>query len=130
MRTTARETAFKIVFASRFDGGDMGELKRALIKAEKLTDDDREYLDRLLKIIAEREEELLKLIDERSKSFPEAGLFLADKSILIVALAEILYMDDVPAVVSASEAANIASKYSTPKSADFISGILSEVIKK
>ena len=130
MRTAARESAFKIIFASRFDGGDTDELKRALIKAEKLTADDVGYLDRLLSILKEREGELLTLIDERSRSFPEARLFPADKSALLIALAEILYMDDVPAAVSANEAANIASKYSTPKSADFISGILAEVIKK
>ena len=129
MRTAARETAFKITFASRFDV-DTGDLKRALVKADKLTDDDKEFVDRLLKIIDERGEELLKLVDERSKSFPESRLFPADKSILLIALAEILYMDDVPAAVSCNEAANIASKYSTPKSADFISGILSEVVKK
>ena len=38
-------------------------------------------------------------------------------------------MDDIPFAVSLNEAANIASKYSSEKSASFISGILSGVKK-
>ena len=50
-----------------------------------------------------------------------------DKSVLLVALAEIIHMADIPYAVSINEAANIASKYSSEKSASFVSGILSEV---
>lgn len=129
MRTKAREVAFQVVFASRFGGADKG-LKNALCKKEKLTKDDIEYCDKVLSIIDEKEEEFSSIIDERSLAFPESRLFPADKSILLVALAEILYMDDIPRAVTINEGANIASKYSSEKSASFISGILSEVEKK
>ncbi|MDE7301671.1 MAG: transcription antitermination protein NusB, partial [Clostridia bacterium] len=46
---------------------------------------------------------------------------------LMISLAEILYIDDIPDKVSMNEAANIASKYSSEKSATFITGILSAV---
>lgn len=130
MRTMAREAAFKVVFASRFTGEFDGKLEKMLEKTEHLNKDDGEYVDRVLAIIAGHEDELLKIIDEHSLAFPEAHLFPADKSILLVALAEIKYMDDIPNVVSVNEAANISSKYSSAKSASFISGILSEIIKE
>lgn len=130
MRTTARETAFKLIFASRFTGEIDGGLEKSFKKTEHLTEDDGEYVDRVLKIISEHEEEFLKIIDEYSIDFPESGIFPADKSILLVALAEIKYMDDIPNIVSVNEAANISSKYSSAKSASFISGILSEIIKE
>ena len=41
-----------------------------------------------------------------------------------------MFIPDIPSAVSVNEAANIASKYSSEKSASFISGILSEVIKE
>ncbi len=129
MRTTAREAAFKIVFASRFTGAEDEELKRALIKADKLDGDDCGYLDRVLTAVFLHERELLDIIDGYSRDFPESRLYPADKSIFLIALAEIKYMDDIPDVVSLNEAANIASKYSSAKSASFISGILSEIIK-
>ncbi len=129
MRTTAREAAFKIVFASQFTGAEDEELKRALIKADKLDGDDCGYLDRVLTAVFSHERELLDIVDGYSRDFPESRLYPADKSIFLIALAEIKYMDDIPDVVSLNEAANIASKYSSAKSASFISGILSEIIK-
>ena len=130
MRTTARETAFKIIFASRFNGTIDDKLCSALEKAANLTSDDMEYVEKVISIVKEHEDEFLKIIDEKSKFFPQSRLFAADKSLLILALAEILYMPDIPNVVSVNEAANIASVYSTPKSADFISGILADVLKE
>ncbi len=128
MRTTARETAFRIIFASRFNESDNG-LTRSLYKTEKLTDDDTAYCDKVLAIVKKHEQEFTGVLDKLSKDFPQSRIFPADKSILLVALAEIKYMDDIPAPVSINEAANIASKYSSEKSATYISGILAEAVK-
>lgn len=128
MRTKAREVAFQVVFASRFGEVEKG-LKSALYKKENLNKDDIEYCDKVLSLVAEHEKEFARIIDERSVAFPETRLFPADKSVLLVALAEILHMADIPHAVSVNEAANIASKYSSEKSASFVSGILSEVKK-
>lgn len=130
MRTKAREVVFEVVFASRFTGGIDSGLKAALFKNEKLNKEDTDYAERVLALIGEHEAEFAEIIDKRSLAFPETRLFPADKSILFVALAEIKYMNDIPAVVSVNEAANIASKFSSPKSASFISGILADVIKE
>lgn len=129
MRAKAREVVFQVVFASRFSDGIDYNLKKALARNEKLTENDIAYADRILSVIDEHKEEFGKLVDERSYAFPGSGIFPADLSILFVALAEILYTDDIPDAVSVNEAANIASKYSSGKSASFISGILSEVIR-
>ncbi len=129
MRTTARETVFKILFSSQFND-DIKELKNSLYKIEKLNKNDTEYCDQILNTVASNREKLIKIIDERSKLFPQVRMFPADRSIILIALAEIMFIPDIPSAVSVNEAANIASKYSSEKSASFISGILSEVIKE
>lgn len=126
MRTQARETLFKLLYSSQFsDGGIDGELKDTLYKNDSLDSDDIAYCERILNIVEEHSEEFIKIIDERSVAFPEKRVFRADKSILLIGLAEIKYCDDIPLKVSLNEAANIASKYSSEKSASFITGILS-----
>lgn len=127
MRTTAREVLFKIVFASQFN--EIGELKNALFKAEKLDDNDKNYCEDLLKIIDEHRAEFAEIINSKSRLFPELSLFPADRSVLFIALAEMKYYN-IPVAVSINEAANISSKYSSEKSASFVSGILSEVGKE
>lgn len=127
MRTVARETIFKLLYASQFGDSIDGELKTALYRAGELSADDIAYADRVLSVIEEHGRELLELLDKHSLSFPEKRIFPADKSILLIGFAEILYCDDIPDKVTMNEAANIASKYSSAKSATFITGILSAV---
>ena len=129
MRTNARETAFKILFSAQFNE-EIEDTRRAVINLEKLEENDVAYCNAILKSVIEHKIELTKVIDEHSRIFPESRLFPADRSILLIAIAEILYFDDIPSVVSANEAANIASKYSSEKSATFISGIISEIIRE
>ena len=127
MRTIARETLYKLLYASQFNEGVDGDLKTALYKANELNSDDISYCDRVLRIIQEHNSEFLEMLDKHSISFPEKRIFPSDKSILMIGFAEILYCDDIPDKVSMNEAANIASKYSSPKSATFITGILSAI---
>lgn len=128
MRTKARETLFKILFSSQFVQLVDKSFRLGLYRAGELNEDDVKYCDRVLSLIEEHSADISSLIDKKSLAFPEARLFPADRSVLFIAIAEILYCDDVPDKVAASEAANIASRYSSEKSASFISGILSAVI--
>ncbi len=127
MRTVARETLFKLLFSSQFNDEADDNFKQALYKADKLSDDDIAYCERIFSLIAAHGEEILKEIDKRSTLFPEKRIFPADRSILTIAICEIMYCDDIPDKVSMNEAADIASKYSSAKSASFITGILSSV---
>lgn len=128
MRTKARETLFKILFSSQFVQPVDKSFRLGLYRAGELNEDDVKYCDRVLSLIEEHSADISSLIDKKSLAFPEARLFPADRSVLFIAIVEILYCDDVPDKVAASEAANIASRYSSEKSASFISGILSAVI--
>lgn len=129
MRTKARETLFKILFSSQFVTPVDRSFHSGMYKAGELNEDDVRYCDRILSLVEEHGEEISAIIDSKSHAFPEARLFPADRSALFIAIAEILYCDDVPDKVSVSEAANIASRYSSEKSASFISGILASVIE-
>ena len=125
MRSKARECAFKVIFASEFGGG---ESRRAVYRAEELDEEEKEYADRLVGIVGEHRKEFSEILDKYSIDFSEKRMFPADRSVLLTALAEIYYVEDVPAVVSIDEAVGLAKKYSTEKSAGFVNGILASVI--
>ena len=129
MRTNAREAAFKILFSAQFND-EYEYTKRSVIRFENLDENDIEYCNNIVNSVTEHKDKLTKIIDEHSRLFPESRIFPADRGILLIAIAEILYFDDIPSAVSVNEAANIASKYSSGKSASFISGILSEIIRE
>ena len=52
-----------------------------------------------------------------------------DLSILRLAAAEIIYMDDIPDAVAINEAVSMAKKFSAEESGSFINGILGNIVK-
>lgn len=130
MRSDAREAAFKIVFASLFQNENEKNFRTAVYRSAKLTEEERAFADELANKVCENRETLILQITERVERFAEHRIFPVDKAIMLVALAEINYFDDIPPVVSVSEAAALARKYSTEKSADFVNGVLGGIINR
>ena len=54
---------------------------------------------------------------------------LLDRLLLILAISEIHFIDDVPPKVSISEAIEIAKQYSTEESSSFVNGVLDNIYK-
>jgi len=127
MRNEAREAALKILFAEQFNDENLLELQNRLTK--NLKEEEAGFAKSLVSCVREHREELLKEIDSHILNFKENRLYTVDKCIMLIAVAEIKYFDDIPAVVSVNEAANLANKYSTERSADFVNGVLAGIIK-
>ncbi len=131
MRNAAREAALNIVFAQQFNTDCLDALKKRIFKQFKLEkEDDLLFAEDLIATVEEHRAELIQGIEEACHHYKENRINPTDKSILLIALAEIRYFDEIPPVVSVSEATGLAKKYSTEKSADFVNGVLSGVINK
>lgn len=127
MRTDAREAVLKLLYAEIINPSDVETVKKVILK--KLTEEEFDFAKQLLDIINAHEETIVSTIDKNIQHFKEDRLFPVDRAVLMIAVAEILYIDDVPSVVSINEAVNLAQKYSTEKSADFVNGVLAGVIQ-
>ena len=131
MRTTAREAALNIVYAQQFNTDCLDVLKKKIFKQFKLEkEDDLLFAADLIATVEEHRSELIAGIEDACHHYKENRINRMDKSILLIAMAEILYFDDITPVVSVSEDTNLARKYSTEKSVDFVNGVLSGVINK
>ncbi len=131
MRNTAREVALNVIFAQQFNSDYIDLLKKRLYKQFKLEkEEDILFVEDLIATVAEHREELIAEIERACHHYKENRINPTDKSILLIAMAEIRHFDDIPPVVSVSEATGLARKYSTDKSADFVNGVLSGVINK
>lgn len=110
----------------------MDALKKKIYKQFGLLDneDDLLFASDLVATVEEHRAELIAGIEEACHHYLENRINPTDKSILLIAMAEIKYFDEIPAVVSVSEATGLARKYSTETSADFVNGVLSGVINK
>lgn len=126
MRTDAREAVLKILYSGMINPADVENVKRGIFR--KLSEEEFDFADKLLQTVTEHEKRIIEVIDRNIKNFKEDRLYPVDRAALMIAVAEILYFDDIPPVISASEATDMAQKYSTEKSADFVNGVLAGVI--
>ena len=65
-----------------------------------------------------------ELIARHAQNWDVTRIALIDRLLLRIALTEILHFEDIPPKVTINEAIEVAKKYSTPKSGQFINGIL------
>lgn len=131
MRNAAREAALNIIFAQHFNDEGVDTLKKRVFKQFALKkEEDVRFAEDLIKTVEEHRAELISGIEEACYHYLENRINPMDKSILLIAMAEIKYFDEIPPVVSVSEAAGLARKYSTETSADFVNGVLAGVINK
>ncbi len=130
MRNAAREAALNIIFARQFNTDNMDALKKKIYKQFALEEDDLLFSADLVATVEEHYDELLSEIEGACHHYRADRINPMDKTILLIAMAEIKYFDDIPPVVSVSEAAGLARKYSTDTSADFVNGVLAGVINK
>lgn len=124
MRKNAREAVFKIVFATMFHSDCTVGFRNEIYRKEKLTEEDKDFAEKLYAEVQNHRTELSQLVAERVTHFAEYRIYPADKSLLLIALTEIKYFDDIPDLVSVNEAVALARKYSTENSADFVNGVL------
>ena len=103
------------------------------IELQKLSldwEDDKDFMVRLFKTAAELSAEHKELIARNTKNWEVERLPLTDRVILDLAIAELITFQAIPVKVSINEYIELAKHYSTPKSRQFINGILDVIAKE
>jgi len=102
------------------------------IELQKLSldwDDDKLFIDKLFKSTIELDGQHKQLIARNTKNWEVDRLALTDRVILEMAIAEMIHFPNIPVKVTINEYIELTKEYSTPKSKQFINGIL-DVISK
>jgi N utilization substance protein B len=93
-------------------------------------EEDREFMEELFKQSAFLPEQHRQRIARNSRNWALERLPLTDRIILEMAIAEMLTFPSIPVKVTINEYIELAKNYSTPKSKQFINGILDVLSKE
>ncbi len=86
------------------------------------------FFKELLRCCIDHKSEIDEYISKHTFNWDMSRIAIIDKNILRMALAELLYFEDIPPKVSINEAIEIAKKFnSTDKSSKFVNGILDAI---
>lgn len=103
------------------------------VEIQKLSlnwDDDKDFIERLFVSAAQLEPAYHQLIANHTRNWEVDRLPLTDRVILHMALSEMLSFPNIPVKVTINEYIELAKEYSTPKSRQFINGILDVLSKE
>lgn len=127
-RKLARESVYKLVFEFLFLN-ESNQRTFDILSSIDLAEGDRKYMERAYFGVIQKNEELIELISNLSEGFSLERIFKPDLAALMLAIYEMRYMDDIPLSVSIAEAVELAKRYSTEKSNQYVNGVLSTVYK-
>jgi N utilization substance protein B len=93
-------------------------------------EEDKDFMERLYQTSSELDNKYKELIAQNTRNWEVDRLPLTDRMILEMAISELLEFPNIPVKVTINEYIELAKNYSTPKSRQFINGILDVIAKE
>ncbi|HMJ69707.1 MAG TPA: transcription antitermination factor NusB [Cyclobacteriaceae bacterium] len=93
-------------------------------------EDDSTFISNLFSLSANLGKDHKKLIAQNTRNWEVDRLALTDRVILEMAIAEMVHFPNIPVKVTINEYIELTKEYSTPKSRQFINGILDVISKE
>lgn len=130
-RRYIRENAMKILFQIEVGKNNPDDVLEEVInkKKNKKTKNELDFLKKLINKVMNNQVEIDSIIQQYTENWSIERLGKVDLVILRLALAEILYFEDIPHKVSINEAVELGKKYSTHESPAYINGVLDRAFK-
>ena len=128
-RRIAREAVLQALYASAMTGEDSDKILKDILKRRSYESNLIKYITDLFESAIDNKEWCEDQIKSRLNNWEFDRVALLDRLLLIVAISEIYFVEDVPPKVSISEAIEIAKIYCNEDSSSFVNGVLDNVYK-
>ena len=103
------------------------EKKDTFFQSMDIWEEEKKFAFQLLEKTIEKNDELTNIIQPKLKNWKMDRVATLDLILLKLAVCELKYFPTIPVKVSINEYIDISKLYSTPKSKDFVNGVLDKV---
>ena len=125
-RREARELVVALLFETEFkDGESVSEIYELSVENRDIPDDD--YIKRVYFGVCENREKIDALIGKNSRGWKTNRLSKLSRSIMRLAVYEMLFEEKIPNSVSINEAVELTKKFDDPKAKAFVNGVLNSI---
>jgi N utilization substance protein B len=125
-RREARRLAIDMLYQADITRVAPGDVLDGWVGADRVVPP---FARELLTGVAEHQPEIDLLLEEHADGWTVARMAALDRTILRVAVEELLHSPDVPSSVAISEAVEAASELSADESLKFVNGILGRIAR-
>jgi len=130
-RRKSRELALQMLFQADMGRQDAADVRRTFwAERNGVSDDVRGFAEDLFRVATDRAEEIDKLIARHTEHWRMERMAAVDRNIIRGSVAEFLAYPSTPKAVIINEALEIARKFSSPESVQFINGVLDSIAKE
>ncbi len=130
-RRQAREWAVQLLFQTEFNPDNLDQAMHHFVDEEKKPSErDTTYVNEVVHGVIEKRREVDRTISKYTRNWDVDRLGVLDRTILRVAVYEMLFRSDIPPVVSINEAVEIAKAYISKESGRFVNGVLDRIQKE
>lgn len=125
----ARVFAMQLLYAMEITGQTVGEALPGILESAPLHAEQKKYGMKLVDLVLAHREELDENIKAAAVHWELDRMASLDRIVLRIAMVELSYIPEIPMKVALSEAVQIAFKFSTDSSSNFVNGILAGFMK-
>jgi N utilization substance protein B len=127
-RRKSRELALQMLFQADMGRQGADDVRRSFwAERNEVGEDVRGFADDLFRTATDRTADIDALIEGHAQHWRMERMAAVDRNILRAAVAEFLGYPHTPRAVVINEAIEIARKFSSPESVQFINGVLDSV---
>lgn len=129
-RRKSRELALQMLFQYDLSGNDPEAIILTFDDLQKAKPAIRDFAIRIFLGTIKHIQELDELIVKQADNWRLSRMAVVDRNIIRMSVYEFLHETDTPKLVIIDEAIEIAKKFGTQKSGQFINGILDGILKR
>ncbi len=130
-RRKSRELTLQMLFQLDMGKQDLDQVRHTFWSERKDLDEKvRGFSDDLFRVACERRDEIDQLIERNAEHWRMDRMAAVDRNLLRAGVAEFLGFPQTPRPVVINESLEIARRYSTPESVQFINGVLDSVARE
>ncbi len=126
-RRIARQKALQILFGIEVGNSDKELMFKEILETTENNNNFKDYTKDLVDGVLSQKDKLDKLIAANSESWEINRIGKVELSAMRLAIYEILYIEDIPPLVSIDEALELVKYFSFEDSVKFVNGILDSI---
>ena len=130
-RRKSRELALQMLFQADLGQQPTEDVRKTFWKGRgEVAREVQGFAEDIFRVARDRAPEIDKLIEDHAENWRMDRMAAVDRNVLRAAVAELLGFPATPRAVVINEAIEIARKFSSPDSVQFINGVLDSVGKE
>ena len=130
-RRLSRELVVQFLYLTEMNEGEIEDQLEGFWENNSCKEEDvRSFAEDILRDILDHKEEIDFQVEKYSDNWTLSRMAVIDRNLLRMAASELMYSKTVPPKVAIDEAVEIAKKFGTADSPDFINGVLDRILKE